>query len=329
MIFICSAIWLIFFYHRRKGPKPRSVSLKRWLNKSESSDLQRPSGPSSLPAHYDLPDGSFRVGSPPRPVRPKSISESLLDAIVKETSPRSDATNADGVELAELRSPGALNDNKIDFVVSNIDATPILDGTRKKYLQTVIERGLPLDRLTRSSLRVASDAPRHKELSRNSYQAQVPPTDPLRIHKKSASDDVTSNNGKAHRLQRGFEDADYPSPAMTEAEFVTELRRGLSKTPPLQKAIPEDELMGDASTDNGSFLNEIKIAQRREDSLAHLEGRTPELVSPLWSPKPVHRDPLGNVVIPQIPPRLRPRIPLQQLAERRRGVDENVVHTWV
>ena len=298
--------------------------------------IQQPSAPLAPLTHIALPDGYYRIGSPPRPDRPKSVSESLLGAISKDTSPRSDAADVDGIELAKVISgKGILNDNDVDYVIPNTDLTPIFDGTRKKYLHTAIERGLPLHKLTRPSLRVANNPSRRSELNRNSYyDPNVPKTDPLRIHKKSVSDDVTSKNGNVQRHYYDFDDEDHPSPAMTEGEFITDVRRGISKTPPLEKATTENELMGDASTECGSYINEHEIAQNRQNSLAQLEGLTPELTSSQSGPRGprpesiIRRDALGKPIVPRIPPRLRRSIPEKRL-ERRQAVDGDVVQTWL
>lgn len=96
-----------------------------------------------------------------------------------------------GTELAHLKDPGVdLSD--ADTIMPDTDTSPSYDGTRKKYMQTVFERGLPLERLSRPSVRVPGAAARRNGTERRSYHPDGPSSsispEPLRVHKKSASD---------------------------------------------------------------------------------------------------------------------------------------------
>jgi hypothetical protein len=193
-------------------------------------------------------------------------------------------------------------------------------------------------------LRLA-DPPRRTDASRRS--CLTPSTsyqpDALRIHKKSTSDGAGNNAGFRNRYDfddsgsnytnsryiTNLEELDRASPALTEQEFVSNVKRGLSKGPQVQKAGTDyDELMDDASTARGSFANEYEIAQQREDSLAALEGRTPEILSSQWGIRPATggSDAFPGK-IPPIPPRAPGRIPAERKTERRKAIDEDVVQT--
>jgi hypothetical protein len=220
-------------------------------------------------------------------------------------------------ELAHLKSPRCIDDHDVDEFVPNIDGTSVYDGTRKVYLRTALQHNMPLSLLTRPSLRSAN-APRPNGHRQSAYIPQ-----PLKIHKKNLSDTTADRNASRHLNDL---EGVYPSPVPTEQEFVTNVRRGLSKIPPLERVVTEHaDLMVDASSEGGSFIKEEynEIFQKRDSALAHLEGRTPADNSSNWDAR--------NVFGRQIPPRIQGPIPEHKLAARRQAnvVDEDVIQNWI
>ena len=279
--------------------------------------------------------GSYRVESPPRPRRPSSIPESVLNMMSQSSGPESNAADASSVrsqvpiELAHLRSP-SLSDGDASIFIPNTDITPVYDGTRKKYLRTALERNMPLARLTRPSLRVPN-APRPTQQNAGGIRRSSYFPEPLKIHKRSASDANAPSARSRFVTNLEEEEQNYPSPVPTQQEFITNVRRGLSKTPPLGRAATDRvDFMADASSEEGSFAQDNEIAQKRQESLATLEGRTSASSSSNWGARQ-GRTEFRNSFAPRHPPCVRGPIPEEQMAARRKGniIDEGVVNEWV
>ena len=257
----------------------------------------------------------------------------------QSSSPRSDVADASSegsqipIELAHLRSPTSVSDYNTSVYIPNTNSTPVYDGTRNKYLRTALEHKMPMEKLTRPSLRVPNvpqlTQQRAGGMRRSSYFPE-----PLKIHKRSTSDAnaPSASSRQVTNLQEAEAESDYPSPVPTEQEFFETVRRGLSKTPPLERATEESlEFMADASSEEGrSYVGENEIMRKREESLATLEGRAPAGSSVAWSSDQA-RDELRAAFAPRNPPRVRSSIPEEQMAARRKGnvIDEDVVSEWV
>lgn len=329
LILIAVAVWMLRKWRPRAAQNTRS-----WHPNVKFTPQSKPytNHVNHVPPHpirppprelQDRNQGPYRVASPTRPERPASIPESVLDAMSNGSGLRSDVAEhgSSPIEPAHLSNLGPLNDDEVDTVNPNTDGNPLYDGTRKKYIKTAIERGLPLENLSRPSVRVANAA-RRTGVERRSYlpaRSSSFSPEPLRVHKKSASDD---RNNMATRYATNLEEGRRPSPALTEQDFMTNVRRNLSKTPPLEGAITEhEELVADDSSVDGSFAKEYEVEQKREESLAALEGRTPEITSSEFSPRGA-RSEETDIYGAQIPPRRRDPIPEETIAARRGGIQE-------
>lgn len=256
----------------------------------------------------DLGNGSFRIASPPRPRRPLSISESVLNVMSMGSELDSNAAVAfsehlvNPSERAYLRSPvnGFDDDDESGDFIPNTDANSGYDGTRKKYLLTAIEHGMPMTQLTRPSLRARNPA-RLKATKRTSYTPE-----PLRIHKRSATD--PNHNAKGYSIETA-----HPSPVPTEQMFTANIRHNLSKTTTPERYSPEHaDLMADDSSVDGSYIGRFEKIQKREVALAELEGRAPVVVSS------------ESMVRPR-------EIPDQEIVAKRKAnvVDEEVINQWI
>jgi hypothetical protein len=315
-------------------------TIKHWFEKTDDeppkSAASHPSTPpTAVPgAELEAQYGAYRVASPPRPTRPRSIPESVLKVMSETSGSVSNVADASSphsqtpIELAHLRSPTRLSDDDSLVFIPNTDNTPVYDGTRKKYLKTALEHNMPLDQLTRPSLRVPN-APRPTPQNGGGVRQSAYFPEPLKVHKRSASD-VNGPSARG-RYITNLEDAyQYLSPVSTEQEFIANVRSGLSKTPPLESATANHlAFMVDASSEEGSFAQDNKIIRKREESLATLEGRTPQILSSNFDAK--GKADFRDAFAPRIPPRVRGPIPKEQIVARCKGnmIDEGVVNEWV
>lgn len=99
----------------------------------------------------------------------------------------------------------------------------------------------------------------------------------------------------------------------------------------MERAVTEHiDLMADASSAEGSFVQDDEIVQKRAESLAALEGRTPASSSSEWgvgSARGEDRDAFGK----QIPPRVRGLIAEETMVARRKAnvIDEDTMAEWI
>jgi hypothetical protein len=282
--------------------------------------------------HSEGKRGPFRVSSPLRPPRPSSITESVLNVMSQGSGRGSNLAEASlehglaPITLALRRNPNSLNDDDgdtVDTVVPNTDNSNVYDGTRKKNLRTVLEHGMPLEQLTQPSVRVAN-RPRRSGIPRSSYHPE-----PLRIHKRSASNADSYSNRNCYITN--LEETEYPSPVLAEDELIASVKRRLWKTPPLDGAVPEHtDSLADASSEEGSFTKNKAIAQERDESLAALEGRPPEIYSSEWSPRSGRSEYYG-IFGRQTSSRVRSPISEETVAARPEAndIDEDVINQWI
>jgi hypothetical protein len=326
---------LILRKKRKDGARAAgSFTIKHWFDKADDESPKPAIAPPG--AELEAERGSYRVASPPRPRRPSSIPESVLNVMSLSSGPESNAADASSerrqipIELAHLRSPTSLSNGETSIFIPNPDITPVYDGTRKKYLRTALEHNMPLARLTRPSLRVPN-APRPTQQNAGGIRRSSYFPEPLKIHKRSASDAYAPSARGRFVTNLEEDEHKYPSPVPTQQEFITNVRRGLSKTPPLGRAATDHvDFMADASSEEGSFAKDNEIAQKRQESLATLEGRTPASSSSNWDAGQGRAE-FRNAFAPRSPPCVRGPIPEERMAARRKGnvIDEGVVNEWV
>jgi hypothetical protein len=193
-------------------------------------------------------------------------------------------------ELAKVRIPKTIFNAEVDAVMRDG-----YDGTRNKCPKTVLERGMPMEQLTRPSLR-AGNPPRRKGTLSTDLPHSTHSPEPLRIHKKSSPESNGISTGI--RYVTNLEETAHLNLAPTEKEFFTMANRGHSTTPPLQSAFTEElELMADASSIGSRLAKLDEIAQKRQEALAALEGLTAEVVGSDWcgrSSRGQERDKFGR-----------------------------------
>jgi len=190
------------------------------------------------------PRSPFRIPGyqPPRPERPASISESVLE-VMRSLSPGGDEAE-EGI-ARDMPSPRPDADSPAG------ERTQTYDGTRKVFYETALNNHLPFDQLARPSLRIS------KPQGPDPGRALTP--EPLRIVKRSASTAAPTTlprgRGEASRTVRS------DPLVMNNWTYMSE--RGLDEGDD-QSTIQEEE-----------SIDEETLNRQRENTLNYLEGVLP------------------------------------------------------